>query len=91
MHGGVRRGQGQRRILCLHFSCLAIKCEFYFTNDGMVSGYNWSHTALSTMRTAGHKLVEIGSVAYLYLNFDVRSMSVRKKFHVSVIVSKNNG
>lgn len=57
----------------------------------MVSGYNWSHTALSTMRTAGHKLVEIGSVAYLYLNFDVRSMSVRKKFHVSVIVSKNNG
>ena len=43
------------------------------------------------MRTAGHKLVEIGSVAYLYLNFDVRSMSVRKKFHVSVIVSKNNG
>lgn len=46
---------------------------------------------LSTMRTAGHKLVEIGSVAYLYLNFDVRSMSVRKKFHVSVIVSKNNG
>ena len=29
--GGERRPRGGEEVLCLHFSCFAIKYEFYFT------------------------------------------------------------
>ena len=31
--GGERKPKGREEVLCLDFSCLAIKYEFYFTID----------------------------------------------------------